>query len=146
MLSYETLDTIADSYTPLLGAISLLLVASALIFKRWRLAGLRSLGICTGLIVAYGLMFLDDRYHIWPAVGLDYSTHTAVALVLVTYLAFFTRKLAAFWIVSLLSYFGLMLYQHYHTVADIVTTVAVVSIPMAVAYWSLYRIDERRNY
>jgi hypothetical protein len=31
------------------------------------------------LLIGYGLMFLNNRFQIWPAFGLDYSTHTAVS-------------------------------------------------------------------
>jgi hypothetical protein len=90
--------------------------------------------------VAYGFMFLDRRLNIWPAFGLDYSTHTAIALGLVIFLSFNMRKLVTFWIGSLVSYVLLMWYQRYHTIADIATTGVAVGIPigliMTYLYWS----------
>lgn len=98
MLSYETLDTIADSINPALFVVALLLIGNALMTKRWRLASMQVLSMLAGLLVAYGLMFIDNRIKIWPAFGLDYSTHTAVAMVLVAFLTINAKSLTALWI------------------------------------------------
>ena len=137
MLSYETLDTIADSINPTLLVVSLLLIGNTLMTKRWRLAGMQVLSMLAGLIIAYGLMFIDNRLKIWPAFGLDYSTHTAVAIVLVAFLTINAKSLTALWIGVLLAYFVLMLYQKYHTLADIIVTTAVVIAPVVLAMWHL---------
>jgi len=129
MLSYETLDTIADAYIPLLALVCLALLVGALFKSQWRLTGLRFLVICALLSIAYGLMWFDSQFKLWPLFGLDYSTHTAVALVLVVFLAANMTRLAAFWVGSLVLYALLMLYQGYHTVSDIVVTAFVVFIP-----------------
>lgn len=126
MLSYEQWDAIADSYTPTLGVLSLGLVAIALFTGKWRVLGIRAIHLSVALIVAYGLMFIDNRLKIWESFGMDYSTHAAVCTGLVTFLCIHARKLAVLWLVSVFAYFALMLYQRYHSLADIVTTVAVV--------------------
>jgi hypothetical protein len=138
MPSYETLDTIADAYTPLLAIISLAFTVVALFKAQWRLAGLRLLTLSTVLAIAYGLMVFDARFSIWSTVGLDYSTHTAVALVLVAFLAVNQSRLTAPGICSLIVYVLLMLYQGYHTVSDIAVTAAVVIVPSWLAVARLY--------
>lgn len=129
MPSYETLDAIADAYTPLLALVSLTLIILPLFNLRWQLAGVRLLTVTGVLLIAYGLMFLDGRFEIWSTFGLDYSTHTAVALGLTTFVAINNPKLTTIWFGSLIAYVLLMLYQQYHTVADIAVTGAVVIVP-----------------
>jgi len=95
-----------------------------------------------GLVVAYAIMFVDNHLSLWPQFNMDYSTHTAVALVLVVNLWVMMNFLQGIWsvslLVSLLGYFLLMLYQQYHTVADILSTavvVAAVLLPVARAIY-----------
>ena len=95
--------------------------------------------IFTGALIAYGLIFLDNKLQLWPALGLDYSTHTAVALVLVVYLLANSLKASWFWLTSLVGYVLLMLYQRYHTVADIMTTAIVVAILYLPVVFVLFR-------
>lgn len=92
---------------------------------------IRLVAFAVVVFVAYGLMFFDGRFKVWLAFGLDYSTHTAVAIGLVTLLIFNAPRLTILWISSLTGYVLLMLHQQYHTVSDIVTTGIVVSIPIA---------------
>lgn len=138
MPSYEALDAIADAYTPLLAIMSLSFLVVALFKARWRLAGLRLLTLAAGLAVAYGLMYVDARFNIWPTLGLDYSTHTAVALVLVVFLGVNQARLVLPAVGSLIVYILLMLYQGYHTVSDIALTAAVVIVPVWLVTARLY--------
>lgn len=138
MPTYETLDTIADSYTPLLAIISLTLIVVAPFKGQWRLAGLRLLTLSILLGIAYGLMFFDAQFSICSTVGLDYSTHTAVALVLAAFLAANESRLTILWFSSLIVYVLLMLYQGYHTVSDIAVTVAVIVFPVWLVVARLY--------
>ncbi len=126
MLSYQTLDSIADAYIPLLAFVAIAFIIVALIRKEWQLAVRRFFSVLSGLGIAYGLMFIDNALRIWSRQGLDYSTHTAVALVLITFLVFCSKPLSLLWLGSFATYVLLMLYQGYHTVADIISTVAVV--------------------
>jgi hypothetical protein len=96
-------------------------------------------GFLAAALVAYGLMFLDRHLGIWPAFGLDYSTHTATALGLVILLSIEARKLAGVWSISFVCYVLLMLYQRYHTVADVVTTAVAVSFPLILILVYLHR-------
>lgn len=127
MLSYEQLDFIADAYTPLL-----VLASACLVATRWIRFGLNSAApdivyLFSGTFVIYLLMFTDGALGIWPYFRLDYSTHTALALVLVVFLAYTNAFVSVVTLVSMLAYILLMLYQQYHSILDIVTTSLVVT-------------------
>jgi hypothetical protein len=139
MPSYETLDAIADSYNPSLALISLALVAAGLLRAQWRVAGTRALAVAIVASVAYGLMFVDRRWNVWSAFGLDYSTHTALSLGLVIFLSFSAPRWIVLWTGSFAGYVLLMLYQRYHSISDIATTGAVVGVPVGLALAGLYR-------
>ncbi len=133
MLSFETIDMLADAYNPVL--FLGYLIFSVIYWRSGdRAAVLKGLA---GLILAYVLMGIDNRARIWESVGLDYSTHTAVALALVIFHVHkrYWRSAAALAIAtSLLVYFAVMVYQRYHTVMDIVTTAAIVAAVVATSY------------
>lgn len=126
MLTYEQLDFIADLYIPVIGFISLFFLVNVF----------RSLGLLKALINAallagavvyiYVLMFVDQHFLLWQSLGLDYSTHTALALVFVVFLALKGFRLMVVSVLSMLFYAGLMVYQDYHSVLDIVSTCGVV--------------------
>ena len=138
MFSYQALDRVADAYNPLLGVAWLIVSVYPLFDRRWRVAGIRiGLGLAA-LLIAYGLMWLDSALSLWASLGLDYSTHTAVSLALAmsTVIIFPASRLPV--AVSLLGYFGLMLYQRYHTPLDIISTSLVLCGPL-VLLTILYR-------
>lgn len=128
MPSYQTLDAIADAYLPVLGSAVLLLIVKALLHKAWQQAAGLAVIVAGGLLIAYGLMFLDQTYLLWQRIGLDYSTHTAVALVLVSAWAVYSQSWRLIGPLSLVLYCVLMLFQHYHTFIDIFTTAAIVGL------------------
>jgi hypothetical protein len=140
MLSYETLDVIADSYNPSLALMSLAFVAAGVCKAQWKLAGVRILAFAVVVLVAYGLMFLDRHLNIWAAFSLDYSTHTAVSLGLVIFLSYNSPRLAVVWIGSFVSYVLLMLYQRYHTISDVATTSLAVGVPVGLIMACLYKL------
>lgn len=137
MFSYENLDRIADAYNPILAAAWLLLLGRAVLVRGWR-TGLVHAGLGVGaLLIAYGCMWLDDAYRLWPGFGLDYSTHTAVAFALGVTLFTMYRPGRAAVVLSLAGYFLLMLYQRYHSAGDIASTLLVLATPIyALAYAS----------
>lgn len=126
MLSYQTLDFIADCYTPLLLFAFMVVLAKSAVVKQWQALGINVLLLCCGIVLTYGLMFVDSALSIWASLGLDYSTHTAAALVLVLMINRTVPEL--YWPNSLLFliYAGLMMYQNYHTLLDIVSTALVI--------------------
>lgn len=79
------------------------------------------------LAISYGIMFIDSAVGIFPAIKLDYSTHTAVAFSLVYALCLLLANQWKIIISSILGYTGL-LYRRYHTIADVVVTAAVISV------------------
>ena len=125
-MSYDQLDAIADVYIPLLILISVGVVVFA--FHEKSIASTKNLLVVLGLGICqtYGIMLLDNTLSIWPSFGLDYSTHTSLALVFVVFLSFVNRIYFAGSVFSMLIYVVLMLYQEYHSVLDIVTTTIVV--------------------
>jgi hypothetical protein len=128
-MTYEQLDTIADAYTPILGVLAIASIIwpsmqtrASLKTLSWRFAEIFIL-----ILLVYGLMYVDAMLHIWSSFGLDYSTHTALSLVLAMFLSVQHPK---YWLplaISLLAYFTLMRYQQYHTLSDIITTALAIA-------------------
>ena len=128
MLDYETLDIIADTYIPALAILSILNLSRSAIARNWGRLSLEVLFLVYAFTLAYGLMFIDNQFALWPTFGLDYSTHTAVAMVLVVFLGLRIKSAWAFWLGSLVGYALLMLYQDYHSISDIITTALALCI------------------
>lgn len=130
-MTYETLDFIADSFIPLAFALSLAGVFFPAGTKSPRARGIIiRVGVLIVLLaLAYAVMVLDAVFSIWPYFGLDYSTHTAVYLNLSLFLCLSLRRYAYFWCVMLVVYLGLMRYQQYHSVADMLSTGLVLIFP-----------------
>lgn len=130
-MSYEQLDAIADAYIPLLGLLVLGFNARQVLNKQYRTAARFSRQTLISVALVYALMALDNYFLIWPAISLDYSTHTALSLALVMLLTQ-GSKFQVRWQVALagsfLAYVVLMLYQQYHTIADIGST-AFILVP-----------------
>ena len=140
MFDYKTLDFIADLYTPLLLLALIILMARSIIAIDWQRSRIEFFLLFYGFIIVYGFMLTDQIFSIWPSFGLDYSTHTAIALMLVTLLGFFQPLVKKTSWCSLLAYVALMRYQNYHTVSDMVTTAIIVGaifIPV-VQYFSRF--------
>ncbi|PCK06961.1 MAG: hypothetical protein COA42_16740 [Alteromonadaceae bacterium] len=136
MTRYEILDSIADTYTPLL--LIAYLSYSIFYFRAGdRTAYLKGLW---GLAVAYLIMFLDNATQLWHAFNLDYSTHSSVALAFIMF-HLHKRKLVtppAIGIIgSLLAYYLLEIYQQYHSAADILSTVIIIAPLILLGYWGI---------
>jgi hypothetical protein len=136
MLSYGQLDAVADANNPLLGVVCLLRFVWLLWHKDWSFAARMALFFICALIVAYGWEKIDLRFSIWPRVGLDYSTHTAVAAATTTVLWLFWRQGRIAWASWLFAYAFLMLWQQYHSVADIVATAGIVILSVS-PFWRM---------
>jgi len=146
MTLYEKLDIIADSYNPALLVISILIIFSNLKSKGKTFAFYK-LGLLVSLItLVYIFQIIDNHFNIWVAFGLDYSTHTAFAAAIIFFILFDSIKIKTPIIISFVCYLALMLYQEYHTVADILTTIAAISPLMyAVAYYVNLRLTKRSH-
>ena len=131
------LDSIADAVNPLLA-----LTAVTFAFARKRkarevLPPRRFLaGVLLGLTVVYLLQNLDSRLHFCSRLGLDYSTHSAFAVSVVTSLVLANARWLFALVPVLLGYGWLMAHLGYHTVADMLAAAAVL-VP---ATWALHRL------
>jgi hypothetical protein len=122
------LAIIADLYTPLLIFFWL--------FYLYRGAATRGAEIkvlLLSLLLVYTVMLLDNYFNIWPIWGLDYSTHSAVALVFVVHLRWRNKILRLLAPLSLLVYCCLMRLLNYHSFTDTFMTILVL-LP-ALLYW-----------
>lgn len=136
MFSYDSLSTIADSYTPLLfiGCI----ISGVFRFKKNDSAA--SLKGLAGVLLCYLVMVLDHHFLFWASLGLDYSTHSSVAFALAYFLVHgeWRQGILRFVVAaSLLAYYWLEIYQQYHSLADIVMTIIVVWPVIFCAYFLL---------
>jgi hypothetical protein len=136
-MDYESWDRIADAVNPTVGVITL---ALALAVRRagnpphW--AQLLLTLACVTLVYALG--WVDAQLKLWPAVGLDYSSHTGVHVAIVASLWMIDRRFGIAGVVIALLYAALMVYQKYHTILDIAST-ALAVVPLAVGIWILGR-------
>ena len=144
MIDYDTLDTIADSVNPILATIALLGIGLTASRKRWSKAIKLTFTFLLAAVVAYGWKFIDLKLKIWHFAGLDYSTHTAVTLVLCVLLSFTFQRVIYLWCGVFIAYVGLMLYQEYHSIADIISTSLVISFTLYLFY-SLYRACVKKD-
>jgi hypothetical protein len=127
-MTYQQLDAIADGINPILAVLTLILpfsIRPASPYTR----GLFFFGTAISMVAMYAIGWLDKLLGIWAALQLDFSSHTGFAAVILVSLSIWNRKLVLPSVVILLSYVALMLYQKYHSVADILTT-AVIIIPL----------------
>ncbi len=125
----QLLSAAADATDPLLAVIGLLFpwlerhACSRRFGRRWKVWR----ALLLALLVVYGLRFVDDTFSLWPRFGLDYSTHTAFAVAIVTVLASTSRRWL-FWLTAvLIGYAFLLIYFGYHSVSDIVSTAVIIA-------------------
>jgi hypothetical protein len=134
MLSHETLKVVADSVNPSLGILAL-----ALPFAKWQGRWQPTMHIAITLLTVV-LTYLSRAVFgleaVWARWGLDFSTHAAICIVLGVALSSLDWRKSWIWGAVLLGYGILMVYQSYHTWADIGTT-ALVMFPFCVVirYW-----------
>ena len=128
-MTYEQLDFIADSYIPVLSVFTLFYLVKMMLTSEFRQVFRHLVSIFLSIIIVYLVMFLDIKLGIWPYLGFDYSTHTALSLAFVSYYIFRGKAQMMIAVTSLFSYFTLMLYQEYHTVVDILST-SFVLLPL----------------
>lgn len=119
---------VADAYIPALLLACLAIIADAARLGEWRRVVLRLTSVLSGAGIAFGVGWLDSRYGFWPRLGMDYSTHTAVALVLGLFLLLNLRRGRWLGLGSLPAYGLLMGYLGYHSVADMLSTAVVVAV------------------
>lgn len=142
MTNFQLLDTIADAYNPTLLVVALALTAISAVKKSF--SPIARLIAVT--FIVYGFMFLDMQLKIWAYFSSDYSTHTAAALGLTIHVGFLVRTIYVRYQVLFLflSYCVLMHYQGYHTTWDMVSTILVMFIPLAIIYWKEIKFLQSR--
>ena len=125
-MTYEQWDAVADSINPIM---ALLVIALPFLLRpdreNRRLGFFAATGI--GMAIMYALGWLDQRLLIWSAMGLDYSTHTGFAIVLIVSIWHWNRRAGALGTAVGMAYAVLMLYQRYHTAADVLSTAVVIT-------------------
>lgn len=137
-MTNQILDAIADSINP---GLALLALAFPWINRKAFQNNPKSrwffwILTFSGLLVVYGIQFMDNTLMIWPYFGLDYSTHTAFAVSVATSLGMVSRRWLPFLIALLTAYAGLMLYLNYHSLADILTTAVVIALLTGLIHWA----------
>ena len=133
----QGLDFIADSINP-----CLLVLAFSIPWVQTRRPPWRFWG-CTllSLTVVYLIQWGDQRFQLWPSVGLDYSTHTAFAVAVIVSLGAWQRRWFFILAPVLLVYAALMIRLDYHSLADIVTATLVIG-PLA---WGIHQIGRDKG-
>ena len=126
-MTYEQWDRIADAVIPALALAWLGLLGWQLAQRRWRWAASHVVLLVLVLATAYGWMGVDNRLGIWAAFGLDYSTHTAVSAALSLAIVVMLPRMRWLMVGVFTLYCVLMLYQRYHSVLDMASTLAVVA-------------------
>jgi hypothetical protein len=122
MIDTQTWALIADIYTPLL----VFMVFYYFIKISKALQKQQATAIVSAIAVVYLLMFIDAYFSIWLSLGMDYSTHTAIALVFVVVLSYRSLLHLIIASLSLVLYGLLMRYLSYHSIADVLSTVLVL--------------------
>lgn len=130
MTTYEMLDRIADSVNPVLGVATLLWAWIARghgnLGRGARAGILGNVATLASVGVIYLIGALDRKIGVWAAMGLDYSTHTAVCVACIVSLWWIDRRARIPATIVGLAYAALMLFQKYHSVADIATTAVII--------------------
>jgi hypothetical protein len=122
---------LADCYTPLLIIAALWSIISAMLAQGLQVnIGQVKVMLCS-VILVYLLMWLDERFTLWPTFGMDYSSHTAIVTVFVSYFMLCGKLRATIALVSLLCYGALMVQLNYHSWLDILST-TIVWLPLFV--------------
>jgi len=143
MTLYQILDFVADSYNPI--ALAVLL---AVIIKEYQITSkakgmISAVSLLSGLFIVYGIQWIDKAFGIWSRFGLDYSTHTAFSICIITLSVSLRVRGREIILLSLAGYLLLMLYQGYHTLMDIAATGIVIFPLLIVLLLSGRRVQDK---
>lgn len=134
----STWALIADTYTPLFFVVAvylLLRLAKQTNHSFWRVAK----PLIYSTIYLYVWRFIDIALGIWPSFGSDYSTHTAVALVLVVQIWLLNFRLGIVSALLLVSYMQVMSFLGYHTYLDMLSTTLFL-LPVYLLVWRHFKV------
>jgi len=144
MSLYEKLDIIADSYNPILLILSIVIILVNIKRNRKVYAFYEFVLLTVLISLVYLFQAIDNRLSIWSSFGCNYSTHTAFSLAIVFFVLFKGIKTKAYIVTSFVFYIALMLFQKYHTIIDILTTIAAISPLMyTIVYFSNKQLANR---
>jgi hypothetical protein len=125
-LTHTDLKIVADAVDPMLAVIALLTPWI------WRpTGGQRRLRFYLTALAALGIMyalraFEHSSHAVGPSWDVHYSSHTGFTVVLATVLALWRWWFSIVGVVVLFAYGDLMIYQHYHSLADIAVTALLI--------------------
>ncbi len=142
-MTFEQWAFIADLYTPIIVIVCVICMVLSGCKQGLKVGLLELSGVVVSTLFIYAVMFIDNTLGIWPAFNLDYSTHTAIALVFIGYFIVYTPKLKVGMVLSLVGYAALMMHQKYHTLADIITTTICVMPIILLCQYKLAAIAKR---
>lgn len=128
----ELLAKVADFYLPSLLLVTLG-VGTLEIMRGYRWFWVK---LFASAILVFSVMLLDYYVRIWALLGLDYSTHTALALALVIFIGtgLQSRMGWGFLLASFLAFLQLMSHLVYHSWADMGSTVGVIGAGLLLIY------------
>jgi len=139
------LAIIADCYTPLLALFSLLYLKSRFDWKK-QLAAKGMLSIIFPFVIAYTYVtlfaFIEAYFGWWSVMGGNFSSHTAIVMILVFVLLRLDVIVGIISLISVLAYGYLMTVLNYHSWFDILTTM-VACLP---CWWMFVSFSLERKH
>jgi hypothetical protein len=122
----SVLDAIADAFNPLLALFALIL---PFLRAPRRVRPILLYYVSAGVAIAmvYAIRAMDARLHVWAAMGLDYSTHSAFAASLAVSIMLYERRARVPVVALVVAYFALVMFLRYHTVGDISSSALVAA-------------------
>lgn len=129
MTLYSLLDVLCDLVNPVLVLVAVYHVVIAGLRNRLSTVLPLVVTATAGLSLIYGLLFVDHLTGLWGRAGLDYSTHTAFAMVMCAALNRVIVNKYTMWLI-LTVYLLLMLIQGYHSVSDLLATGSLIALAL----------------
>ena len=140
MALHGLLDVFCDLINPLLVLVVLYQVAVAGLRHRFKTVLPLVVTVTLGLPLVYGLLFIDQLFGIWSRAGIDYSTHTAFAMVMCSALNKVIINKYTMWLI-LSGYLLLILIQGYHSASDLLATGSLI----VVILYGINRLEQRES-
>ena len=127
------LAIIADLYSPLLALF-------CVYYLRARMSKNLAFSFIVAYLAVYGFAFIEFHFGWWLAMGANFSSHTAVVMVIVCALLSFSFSVGFYAFISVFIYGWLMTALHYHSWFDIFSTM-ILCLPC----WGLFFIAKRAS-
>lgn len=122
---FKNLDLLADATNFIL--VCWLLIVLIAGTKRQVLSGKDWLAVALAIASVYIVKILDSKLHVWDRLNLNYSTHSALAMAVVTSLFFLAPPHRMVAIAVFVAYEGLVFLLGFHSLLDILTTLIVAA-------------------